>query len=79
MSALSLDWIGLYVALATALRANPDGYYVNMHTNLCPAGAARGQLGDHGPDNLARPPLPARGRGARGEGRKNKRTNRPRI
>ena len=33
------------------LRANPDGFYVNVHTTVCPAGAARGQLGDHGPGN----------------------------
>jgi hypothetical protein len=38
-------------ALVAALRANPDGYYVNVHTNVCPDGAIRGQLGDHGPGN----------------------------
>jgi hypothetical protein len=38
-------------ALVAAMRANPDGFYFNVHTNVCPAGAARGQLGDHGPSN----------------------------
>jgi hypothetical protein len=39
------------LALVAALQANPDDYYVNVHTAVCPAGAARGQLGDHGPGN----------------------------
>ncbi len=38
-------------ALVAALRANPDGFYVNVHTTVCPGGAIRGQLGDHGPSN----------------------------
>lgn len=37
--------------LLAAMRANPDAYYVNVHTTVCPAGAVRGQLGDHGPGN----------------------------
>jgi hypothetical protein len=36
-------------ALVAALRADPDAYYVNVHTTVCPPGAIRGQLGDHGP------------------------------
>jgi hypothetical protein len=38
-------------ALVDALRADPDAYYVNVHTTVCPAGVIRGQLGDHGPGN----------------------------
>lgn len=32
-------------SLADAIRKAPQGYYVNVHTNLFPAGAIRGQLG----------------------------------
>jgi hypothetical protein len=38
-------------ALVAAIEANADNYYVNVHTTVCPAGASRGQLGDHGPLN----------------------------
>ena len=31
--------------LADAIRKTPENYYVNVHTNLFPAGAIRGQLG----------------------------------
>ena len=41
--------------LVAAIRANPDGYYVNVHTAPagigCPSGVIRGQLGDRGPAN----------------------------
>jgi hypothetical protein len=36
-------------ALVAAMQADPDDYYVNVHTNVCPPGVVRGQLGDHGP------------------------------
>lgn len=42
-------------ALVAAIQANPDAYYVNVHTGPagvgCPAGVIRGQLGDRGPLN----------------------------
>ena len=38
-------------AVLAGMGANPDGYYVNVHTTVCPGGAGRGQLGDHGPAN----------------------------
>ena len=31
--------------LADAIRKTPENYYINVHTNLFPAGAIRGQLG----------------------------------
>ena len=41
-------------ALVGAMRANPQNYYVNLHTGGaggCPPGVIRGQLDDHGPSN----------------------------
>jgi hypothetical protein len=38
-------------ALVAAIQANPDNYYVNVHSTVCTPGVIRGQLGDHGPLN----------------------------
>jgi hypothetical protein len=41
-------------ALVAAMQANPQNYYVNVHTTPnCPPGAIRGQLGEHGPPGTA--------------------------
>jgi hypothetical protein len=38
-------------ALLAAIRANPQNYYVNVHSSVCAAGVIRGQLDEHGPAN----------------------------
>jgi hypothetical protein len=37
------SWSG--PALAAAILANAENYYINVHTTVCPEGAIRGQLG----------------------------------
>ncbi len=36
--------VNLTAALANQIKANPGGYYVNVHNNAFPGGAIRGQL-----------------------------------
>src|SRR5437867_4774944 len=38
-------------ALLTAVRLNPQNYYVNVHSTVCGAGVIRGQLDEHGPSS----------------------------
>jgi CHRD domain len=38
-------------ALLAAIRANPQNYYVNVHSTVCGPGVIRGQLDEHGPAN----------------------------
>ena len=35
--------------LLGALQSNPQSYYVNVHTGVCPKGVIRGQFGEQGP------------------------------
>lgn len=37
--------------LLAAIRANPQNYYVNLHSSVCGPGVIRGQLDEHGPAN----------------------------
>jgi hypothetical protein len=37
--------------LLAAIRANPQNYYVNLHSTVCGAGVIRGQLDEHGSAN----------------------------
>jgi CHRD domain len=38
-------------ALLAAMQANPQNYYVNIHSTVCGPGVIRGQLDEHGPAN----------------------------
>ena len=38
-------------ALLAAIRANPQNYYVNLHSTVCGPGVIRGQLDEHSPAN----------------------------
>jgi hypothetical protein len=41
--------------LLAGLQANPQAYYVNVHSTVCGSGVIRGQLGEHGPSGTAEP------------------------
>jgi hypothetical protein len=40
-------------ALLDAMQADPQAYYVNVHSTVCGSGVIRGQLGEHGPQGTA--------------------------
>jgi hypothetical protein len=40
-------------SLLDAMQANPQAYYVNVHSTVCGAGVIRGQLGERGPQGTA--------------------------
>jgi hypothetical protein len=40
-------------ALLDAMQANPQAYYVNVHSTVCGPGVIRGQLGERGPQGTA--------------------------
>jgi hypothetical protein len=40
-------------ALLDAIQADPQAYYVNVHSSVCASGVIRGQLGEHGPRGSA--------------------------
>jgi hypothetical protein len=40
-------------ALLDAMQADPQAYYVNVHSTVCGSGVIRGQLGEHGPQGAA--------------------------
>jgi len=41
-------------ALLDAMQANPQAYYVNVHSTVCSPGVIRGQLGEKGPRGKAK-------------------------
>jgi hypothetical protein len=40
-------------SLLDAMQADPQAYYVNVHSSVCTPGVIRGQLGEHGPPGTA--------------------------